>query len=164
MRLSDGTNVSLCLTKTHTQLSGLGSVSTSSLSAGTPLVQNQAHLTHGDATASVSSYVYRFSVFGRPCILTVLHPIWLLQSFCLLFHRIPEPWGRDLASLLALNVPWSLTLLAAPQWIPAFVWSFCFYAGITLFLLLLLIYFEIKDGDTSRSSFVFFTKCFSFHF
>lgn len=99
------------------------------------------------------------SVFGRPCIFTVLHPIWLFQPFCLLFHGIPEPWGRNLivTSPLALNVPQSLTICSLPScgYLHLFDHCVCFYAGIMLFLLLLLIQFEIRDGDTSSSSFIF---------
>lgn len=48
--------------------------------------------------------------FGRPCSLGVPHPLWLLRSFCLLFHRVP--WGVDLREMspLRLNAPRSLTL------------------------------------------------------
>ena len=30
------------------------------------------------------------AVFRRPCFLGLLHPLWHLQSFHLLFHRVPS--------------------------------------------------------------------------
>lgn len=35
-----------------------------------------------------------FTIKLQTCSPGVLHPVWLLRSFCLLFLRVPEPWGR----------------------------------------------------------------------
>lgn len=140
-----------------TQLSGSGPVSTS-LSAG--------NTTGSEPSTSYAQWGHSLCelicvsvlLFRRPCILSALHSTWLLHAFCLLFHGIPEPWGKGFDSDSSSNTECSkvsYSLLAAQLRIPAFVWSLSlFLCGIMLFLLLLLTSFEIRDGDTSSSSFI----------
>lgn len=113
----------------YTQLSGLRPVSTS-LSAGTSLVQNQAHLMRGDTTASVSSYAcWSFCVWKA----------WYLC--CPPFHlalptflpSLPQDswtprkgFDSDVPSSPECSTV-SHYLLIAQLWIPAFVWSLCLF-------------------------------------
>lgn len=108
------------------------------------------------------------SVFRRPCILTALHPTWLLQAFCLLFHKIPEPWGKGFDSDSSSSTECSkvsYSLLAAQRRTPVLVWS------LSLFLCRYHVVFTIiadiiweKGWWYPQQLFLFLKNCFSFHF
>lgn len=142
-----------------TQLSGSGPVS--------------ASLSAGNTTGSEPSTSYAQWGHGR-CELICISGLLCLEGLVSLLPSIPpgsyklsafsstrfqNPEGRDLivTAPLALNVPRSLVLCSLPSGghLHLFDHCLCFYAGIMLFLLLLLTQFEIRDGDTSCSSFIF---------
>lgn len=61
----------------------------------------------------------------RPWFLDVLHPLWLLHSFCLVFDSFPEPWvnGFDGDTPFRANCSkvWSHSLHNFWQWVSVFV-------------------------------------------
>ena len=72
-------------------------------------------------------------VSRQPCFLGVLHPLWILWSFCLLFHWVTWTEGRDLMEtpLLGLNI-WRSSFFCA-LWISVFV-PIYFRSHLTLLL------------------------------